>query len=225
MIRPLRRNPRDSQCNLLIHRVCELADDCRKWKLPAPSAKRRAWNTNRENLFRDSVFRLMMEINCGKTSRVHVTLELLDGNRRWKIFSLAAHFVIVNLYRHDVAHGGERSMKEGKRRADMPTSRVAQFFDNSNHDRHNSAWPISYFLRVPWNFPSRPNNSDFVTELASHSTECRRVARLRARKTRTLSDTLSLIIWGWRASQTWSALKNNENRARVRMRHLNSILS
>lgn len=167
----------------------------------------------------------MMEINCGKTSRVHVTLELLDGNRRWKIFSLAAHFVIVNLYRHDVAHGGERSMEEGKRRADMPTSRAAQFFDNSNHDRHNSAWPISYFLRVPWNFPSRPNNSDFVTELASHSTECRRVARLRARKTRTLSDTLSLIIWGWRASQTWSALKNNENRARVRMPHLNSNLS
>lgn len=139
MIRPLRRNPRDSQCNLLIHRVCELADDCRKWKLPAPSAKRRAWNTNRENLFRDSVFRLMMEINCGKTSRVHVTLELLDGNRRWKIFSLAAHFVIVNLYRHDVAHGGERSMKEGKRRADMPASLVAE-------SRSSSTIPITIVI-------------------------------------------------------------------------------
>lgn len=46
----------------------------------------------------------MMEINCGKHRRVHVTRELLDGNRRWEnvdfFFTLqspvVAYFVIMN---------------------------------------------------------------------------------------------------------------------------------
>lgn len=46
----------------------------------------------------------MMEINCGKHRREHVTRELLDGNRRWEnvdfFFTLqspvVAYFVIMN---------------------------------------------------------------------------------------------------------------------------------
>lgn len=50
--------------------------------------------------------------------------------------------------------------------------------------------------------------------------KCRRVVGLRARITRTLSDTLSLIIWGWRASQTSARLKITKI-----VRHLNGNLS